>query len=44
MTLKDDNDFKMEDFIAGQPEYFEPYYGTNLIKKHSLFQNKASFS
>jgi cap1 methyltransferase len=27
LTLKDENNFKLEDFVAGQPEYFEPYYG-----------------
>lgn len=26
-TLKNDNDFKLEDFLAGTPETFEPYYG-----------------
>ena len=27
MTLKIDNDFRLDDFIAGPSEYFEPYYG-----------------
>ena len=31
MTLKCENDFKLEDFIAGPPEYFEPYYGKDGI-------------
>lgn len=30
-TLKDSNDFKLSDFVAGQPEYFEPFYGENGI-------------
>ncbi|XP_070494607.1 cap-specific mRNA (nucleoside-2'-O-)-methyltransferase 1-like [Chironomus tepperi] len=28
-TLKADNDFKLFDFIAGTPETFTPFYGTN---------------
>jgi hypothetical protein len=43
MTLKDDNDFKMDDFIAGQPEYFEPYYGTNSINNDHYFRIKLNF-
>ncbi|XP_045186232.2 cap-specific mRNA (nucleoside-2'-O-)-methyltransferase 1-like [Mercenaria mercenaria] len=27
LTLKGSNDFKLEDFFAGPPEMFEPYYG-----------------
>jgi hypothetical protein len=27
MTLKDENDFCLDDFIAATPEYFEPFYG-----------------
>ena len=27
MTLKEENDFKLEDFLAGSPAYFETYYG-----------------
>ncbi len=27
MTLKSDNDFRLDDFIAGTAEYFEPFYG-----------------
>lgn len=26
-TLKGDNDFKLQDFLAGPSETFEPYYG-----------------
>jgi len=26
-TLKGDNDFKLEEFLAGTPETFEPHYG-----------------
>lgn len=26
-TLKGDNDFKLNEFLAGAPEYFEPHYG-----------------
>lgn len=29
MTLKEDNDFCLDDFVAGQPEYFETHYGLN---------------
>ena len=25
--LKGDNDFKLEEFLAGTPETFEPHYG-----------------
>ncbi|GIY57075.1 cap-specific mRNA [Caerostris extrusa] len=28
-TLKNQNDFKLEDFFAGPPETFEPYYGVD---------------
>ncbi|KAK2710052.1 hypothetical protein QYM36_013652 [Artemia franciscana] len=28
-TLKGDNDFKLEEFLVGPPECFEPYYGKN---------------
>lgn len=28
-TLKGDNDFKLEEFLAGTPETFEPHYGVN---------------
>lgn len=28
-TLKSENDFKLDDFYAGPPESFEPYYGIN---------------
>ena len=31
MTLKAENDFNLNDFIAGQPEYFEPHYGQNGV-------------
>ena len=31
MTLKDDNDFRLDEFIAGPPEYFEPFYGLNGV-------------
>lgn len=31
MTLKGDSDFKLSDFLAGAPEYFEPYYGVNGV-------------
>jgi cap1 methyltransferase len=30
MTLRDENDFHLDDFIAGQPEYFEPFYGRRI--------------
>ena len=36
MTLKEDNDFKLEEFIAGPPEYFETYYGS-FFKISNLF-------
>ena len=26
-----DNDFKLEEFLAGTPETFEPHYGENNI-------------
>ena len=26
-TLRESNDFKLEDFLAGPPEFFHPYYG-----------------
>ena len=35
MTLKNDNDFRLDDFVAGSAEYFEPFYGT---------QSSSSFS
>lgn len=28
-TLRGDNDFKLEEFLAGTPETFEPHYGAN---------------
>ena len=28
MTLRGQNDFKLEDFLAGPAEMFEPHYGT----------------
>ncbi|KAJ7378750.1 Cap-specific mRNA (nucleoside-2'-O-)-methyltransferase 1 [Desmophyllum pertusum] len=28
-TLRGDNDFKLEEFLAGTPETFEPHYGVN---------------
>jgi len=28
-TLKGDNDFKLEEFLAGTPETFEPHYGVH---------------
>ena len=31
MTLKNDNDFRLEDFVAGGAEYFEPFYGVNGV-------------
>ena len=32
MTLKEgDNDFRLEDFVAGSAECFEPFYGTNRL-------------
>lgn len=34
-TLRGPNDFKLEDFFAGPPETFEPYYGkflSNFLK------------
>ena len=30
-TLKGDNDFKISDFLAGAPEYFEAHYGINGV-------------
>lgn len=30
-TLKGDNDFKLNEFLAGAPEYFEPHYGVNGV-------------
>ncbi|RUS78259.1 hypothetical protein EGW08_013975 [Elysia chlorotica] len=32
MTLKGNNDFKVEDFFAGPPEMFEPHYGVGGIE------------
>lgn len=32
MTLKEENDFKLEDFIAGSPAYFETYYGEQGVE------------
>ena len=31
LTLKGNNDFKLEDFFAGPPEMFEPHYGKILL-------------
>ena len=31
MTLKCENDFKLDEFLAGSAEYFEPYYGKNGV-------------
>lgn len=31
MTLKNDNDFRLDDFVAGGAEYFEPFYGVNGV-------------
>lgn len=28
-TLKNENDFKLHDFLSGHPETFHPYYGSN---------------
>jgi cap1 methyltransferase len=30
-TLKRENDFRLEDFVAGPAECFEPFYGANGI-------------
>ena len=32
LTLKEgDNDFRLDDFLAGAPEYFETHYGVNGV-------------
>lgn len=31
MTLKGDNDFKLSEFVAGAPEFFEPFYGVGGV-------------
>lgn len=32
MTLKAENDFKLEDFLAGSAAYFETYYGDGGVE------------
>ena len=32
LTLKGNNDFKVEDFFAGPPEMFEPHYGKLIFE------------
>lgn len=43
--FKGDNDFKLEEFLAGTPETFEPHYGKNKSKNKikSLVQMLLSF-
>ena len=33
MTLRGQNDFKLEDFFAGPSEMFEPHYGRCMLKR-----------
>ena len=32
MTLRGENDFRLDDFVAGAPEYFETYYGVDGVE------------
>lgn len=43
-TLKGPNDFKLEDFFAGSPDTFEPYYGVKGDGDIFLPENVRSFS
>ncbi len=39
MTLKQENDFKLDDFLAGSPAYFETYYGKLIFLDYiQIFQ------
>ncbi|XP_048579505.1 cap-specific mRNA (nucleoside-2'-O-)-methyltransferase 1 [Nematostella vectensis] len=44
-TLKGDNDFKLENFLAGSPETFQPHYGKDddgdIFKEDNLEEFKA---
>lgn len=43
-TLKGPNDFKLEDFFAGSPDTFEPYYGVKGDGDIFIPENVRSFS
>jgi cap1 methyltransferase len=44
MTLRGDNDFRLDDFIAGAPEYFETYYGLNGVEGDGDITNPGNLT
>ena len=36
-SFKGDNDFKLEQFLAGTPETFEPHYGKFVMFEYKFF-------
>lgn len=44
MTLRDNNDFKLDEFYAGPPEMFEPHYGKFKVYDLPLWAFCQGFS